>query len=58
MSHSKRHYRVAERNKENESEHYALSQSTIQQITLLGMLVYVLTVILSFSVGYLVGKND
>lgn len=58
MSQSKRHYRVAERNKEAENDHCALSQSTIQQITLLGMLVYILTIILSFSVGYLTGKND
>ena len=55
MSTSKRHYRVAERNKELEQEECVLTQSSLQQLTFLGLCVYIL--IISISLGYLIGKN-
>lgn len=58
MSTSKRHYRVAERNKELENEECALTHSNLQQFTFLGLCIYIISLILSFSVGYLIGKNN
>ena len=57
MSTSKRHYRVAERNKELKQEECVLTQSSLQQLTFLGLCVYILSLIISISLGYLIGKN-
>ena len=57
MSTSKRHYRVAERNKELDQEECVLTQSSLQQLTFLGLCVYILSLIISISLGYLIGKN-
>lgn len=58
MSQAKRHYRVAERTKEVENENCSLSKADMTQLSILGLCIYTFSIILSFSVGYLLGKNE
>lgn len=58
MQTAKRHYRVAERNKELQQEACTLTPSHLKQLSCLGLCVYILSLILSISLGYFIGKNQ
>lgn len=55
---SKRHYRVAQKDKEVGADTTCLSQECMTRATLIGTLVYTTSVILAMSVGYLIGKHE
>lgn len=58
MPNSKRHYRVAERTKETENAETLFIRDTMKELSILGLIIYLSTVCLSFALGYLVGKTD
>nr|WP_307990020.1 hypothetical protein [uncultured Niameybacter sp.] len=58
MPNSKRHYRVAERTKETENAETLLIRNSLKELSIIGLIIYLSTVCLSFAVGYLVGKTD
>ena len=58
MPNSKRHYRVAERTKETENAETLLIRNSMKELSILGLIIYLSTVCLSFTVGYLIGNRD
>ena len=58
MTNSKRHYRVAERTKEIENAETLLIRNSMKELSIVGLIIYLSTVGLSFTVGYLIGKMD
>lgn len=54
---AKRHYRVAQRDKEVVDSQAALTEESIFQITVWGLVMYATSVSLAFLVGMLLGKS-
>ncbi|MGL5677294.1 MAG: hypothetical protein ACRDDX_12825 [Cellulosilyticaceae bacterium] len=55
---SKRHYRVAQRDKEMLDENVLEQADMLQKLTLFAIIAYIMTTIISFSLGYVIGKNE
>ncbi|MEF9958526.1 MAG: hypothetical protein RR448_08400 [Niameybacter sp.] len=58
MAQSKRHYRVAERTKELETQDALLTRDYLREMSFLSGMIYLCSILLSFSVGYLLGKHN
>lgn len=54
---SNRHYRVAKRDKDLELETEKISKDTFMQLTLMGIMVYFVSIVLSLTLGYFIGKE-
>lgn len=55
--HKKRHYRVVERDKALDVENNFINQENLKQLSILGILMYILSILLSFMLGYAIGKQ-
>lgn len=58
MPNAKRHYRVAERTKETENAETLLVRNSLKELSILGLVIYLCAISLSFMLGYLVGRRD
>lgn len=55
---NKRHYRVAQRDNEINNENICLDENCIKQLTIIGIAVYSISVLLSMTLGYFIGKHQ
>ena len=55
---NKRHYRVAQRDKEIMDENAMVLTEKLDKIATLGIIMFVGSTVLSFLVGYLVGRHE
>lgn len=53
---SNRHYRVVQRDKDLETEKF--SKEMLTQVTLISLVVYLISVMISLTLGYFIGKNQ
>ncbi|MGL6174094.1 MAG: hypothetical protein ACRC1P_05745 [Cellulosilyticaceae bacterium] len=56
-SYKKRHYRVVERDKALDDQNNLITQENLRQLSLLGISMYILSILLSFMLGYALGKE-
>ncbi|MEG0012629.1 MAG: hypothetical protein RR324_05145 [Cellulosilyticaceae bacterium] len=54
---TKRHYRVAQRDKALDEEYALVNEETIKGISLLGLLMYTFSILMSFTLGYVIGNQ-
>lgn len=54
---TKRHYRVAQRDKELDEECALINEETIKGLSLLGIFMYTLSILMSFMLGYTIGSH-
>ena len=55
---NKRHYRVAQRDKEIMDENTTALTTNLHKIAVLGLVMYGASTILSFMLGYMIGKHE
>lgn len=55
---NKRHYRVVERDRDTLDETTLSLTDDLQKLALLGLIMYLCSTFLSFTLGYFIGKNQ
>lgn len=55
---TKRHYRAAQREKELENEYAMMDEETIKSISIIGMLMYIMSIFTAFILGYVIGRES